>query len=160
MADPEHESNVLYPLEKGFVREQKAEEGSGDDRFLCVEVWDWELYAVSKGKKADKTDHRLLKKRELVDVEGMSDKGKEVFLRGNVKGKAGVVVVRSAPLVLWSSQRVNSEYRVWLLSSRKSKGLDLWYLLGAKCSKDYEKIWEPMRKLLQAFKAREAISVL
>jgi hypothetical protein len=125
---------------------------------MSVEVWDWELYTIKgKRKKVDKTNHALRKREQAqADVENIEDKSKCVFLRGSVKSKTGVVVVRSAPLQHWSIQRVNSEYRVWVQGATRD-GLDLWYLLGAKCAKDYEKSWEPWRKILQSFKAKPRV---
>jgi hypothetical protein len=125
---------------------------------MSVEVWDWELYTIKgKRKKVDKTNHALRKREQAqADVENIEDKSKCVFLRGSVKSKTGVVVVRSAPLQHWSIQRVNSEYRVWVQGATRND-LDLWYLLGAKCAKDYEKCWEPWRKILQSFKARPIV---
>lgn len=153
--DPEHEEFVLFPFENGFTKVQIAEEEDDEEDggpFLSAELWDWELYTVKvKGKSnPDKLDHRTLE-RTLVSVEAIGGKV-AVFLRGQVRSKTGKVqAVRSSPISFWSTQRVNSEYRVWMLS-REYNGMNVWYMVSFRCSKEYEKIWEPMRKLLQSFK--------
>ena len=151
-SDPEHEEVILFPIESGFLKEQEPDEGS-ETSFLSLEVWDWELYSVKSSKNkagVDKLDHRKCEK-SLVSVDAIGSKV-PVFLRGQVKSKTGKVqTVRSSPLLFWSTQRVNSEYRVWL-QSRQYNGLNLWYMVSFRCSKEYEKIWEPLRKLLQSFK--------
>jgi hypothetical protein len=150
-ADPEHEEVVLFPLENGFAKKQESEED--EQPFLAVEAWDWELYTIkSKGSKLsmDKMDHRKCE-RTLVNIDAIGTK-QTVFLRGQVKSKTGKVqTVRSAPLKFWSTQRVNSEYRIWL-QSKEYLGFNLWYMVSFRCSKAYEKIWEPLRKVLQSFK--------
>jgi hypothetical protein len=136
-ADPDDEASTLFPLENGIIKVQPPEEEGGNS-FLSVEVWDWELYST-KGSKSthilNKMNHRALKDsdRQLVAVDAIGGKH-AVFLRGQVKSKTKVVSVRSSPLKFWSTQRVNSEYRVWL-QSKQYDGQTLWYMVSSRCSK-------------------------
>lgn len=78
---------------------------------------------------------------------------KKTFLQGKATCPDGSTVnIESLQIEKWSVQRVQGQYRVWLLSSpvprQKAR---LWYLLNPTANKAYVPLFEAWRKLLQAF---------
>jgi hypothetical protein len=82
----------------------------------------------------------------------------DVFLRASVQNARGEFEFVSSPIMNWSVQRIASNYRLWLQSSRaNSEGEDknhLWFLLGNNTvSPEYKENWTPWKKYLEYFDA-------
>ena len=109
--------------------------------FLC----DRKLF-FQPGKKLQEGDEDRFARME--DVGGEID----VRLKGSAHGGDTWIDIISAPLECWSVQRIDGEYRVWIMSTKQHRGYSLWYCLQSKSCKAYADTWDPWRKTLHAFK--------